>query len=73
MVPKRTDGNFSQYTPVRSAFLSSTLFNILRESYLDDRRKDPRELAYETNRDAITAYMPDDEHWIDTRTRREKE
>lgn len=21
----------------------------------------------------ITAYMPDDEHWIDTRTRREKE
>ncbi|WP_342771585.1 hypothetical protein [Methanoculleus sp. UBA331] len=30
--------------------------------------KTPRELVYETNRDVITAYIPDEEHRIDTRT-----
>jgi hypothetical protein len=29
-----------------------------------------RELVYETNRDVIAAYIPADQYWIDTRTRR---
>jgi hypothetical protein len=49
--------------PLRPPIFSRRVSRMIGEKTL-------RELVYETNRDVIAAYIPADQYWIDTRTRR---
>jgi hypothetical protein len=65
---KRADDNFSRYTPYGRPFSPFDPLIFSRRVARMIGEKTPRELVYETNRDVITAYIPDEEHRIDTRT-----